>query len=136
MVTHKYHQRKLRYCNNPKKPRLLNPSPCASPKTRWSPINITKESTDKCQPKKQGGGHLSRVGTTLVTTHSPPLFTCVPTTPPTPPPPFPPPLPSVPPPPRLPPPPPPATAAAAGLSPFNVTRLSDEEPSRQNPCSG
>ena len=77
------------------------------------------------------GGHLSRVGTTLVTMHSPPLFTCVPTTAPTPA--FPPPpLPSEPPPP--PPPPPPAMAAAGVLSPFNVTRLSDEEPSRQNPC--
>ena len=84
-------------------------------------------------------GHLSTLGTALVTTHSPPLFTCVPTAPPPPPPPPPPTLPppcppalrSVPPPP----PPPPAVAAAAGLSPFNVTRLSDEEPSRQKPCS-
>ena len=96
--------------------------------------------TNKNHRKKwlKVGGHLSRVGTTLVTMHSPPLFTCVPTTPPPPPafppPPPPPPLLSVPPT-TPPPPPPPATAAAAGLSPFNVTRLSDEEPSRQNPCS-
>ena len=83
-------------------------------------------------------GHLSTLGTALVTTHSPPLFTCVPTAPPPPPPPPPPTLPP-PCPPALrsvpPPPPPPAVTAAAGLSPFNVTRLSEEEPSRQKPCS-
>ena len=65
----------------------------------------------KCQqmlPKflvKKVVGHLSTLGTALVTTHSPPLFTCVPTAPPPPPttlpPPCPPALRSVPPPPPL-----------------------------------
>ena len=104
--------------------------------------NLARKS---CWSKKVVG-HLSTLGTALVTTHSPPLFTCVPTAPPpptpTPPPPTPPP-PTLPPPcppalrsvPPPPPPPPPVATAAAGLSPFNVTRLSDEEPSRQKPCS-
>ena len=94
-------------------------------------VSVTRYHQSHPRKWLKQGGHLSRVGTTLVTMHSPPLFTCVPTTAPTPA--FPPPpLPSVPPPP--PPPPPPAMAAAGVLSPFNVTRLSDEEPSRQNPC--